>query len=226
MNTRLLCLLAAAGISTAASASDLLDVYQMAIDDDATFQSSVYLRQAAANDPDIARSALRPQVNLSADLSRIREDMDSSTAGSGGSDGYNSAGVSVQLDKAAKTGSVDVTIDMTSVDTGSTAFNSHIQGADFLDTAKFPTATFKSTKVVFEGDAPSAIEGNLTIKGITKPVTLDAEFYGAGANPMNKKENVGFVATGTIKRSDFGMGGFVPVVGDNVELKIIVAFQK
>ena len=57
-------------------------------------------------------------------------------------------------------------------------------------------------------------------------MTLDAEFYGAGANPMNKKENIGFVATGTIKRSDFGMGMAVPVVGDAVELKIIAAFQK
>ncbi len=111
MNTRLLCLLAAAGFSTAAGASDLLDVYQMAIDDDATFRSSVYQRQAAANDPDIARSALRPQVNLSADLSRIHEDVDSAMAGSGGSDGYNSAGVSVQLDQSLYDRQADIAVD-------------------------------------------------------------------------------------------------------------------
>ena len=78
----------------------------------------------------------------------------------------------VVLDAEAKTGSVDIVIDMKSVNTGSVDFNGHIQGEDFLDTAKFPTATFKSTKVVFEGDKPKSIEGHLTIKGITKPVTL------------------------------------------------------
>ncbi len=78
----------------------------------------------------------------------------------------------VTLDKAAKTASVDVVIDTTSVNTGSTVFNGHIQGEDFFDTAKYPTATFKSTKVVFEADQPTTIEGDLTIKGITKPVTL------------------------------------------------------
>ncbi|NLF54020.1 MAG: YceI family protein, partial [Thauera phenolivorans] len=78
----------------------------------------------------------------------------------------------VTLDKAARTGAVDITIDMTSVNTGYATFNEHIQGEDFLDTAKYPTATFKSTKVTFEGDKPVAIDGNLTIKGVTKPVTL------------------------------------------------------
>jgi polyisoprenoid-binding protein YceI len=77
----------------------------------------------------------------------------------------------VVLDSEAKTGSVDVTIDMTSVDTGS-ALNEHIQGKDFLDTAAYPTATFKSTSVKFDGDTPVAVNGNLTIKGVTKPVTL------------------------------------------------------
>ena len=97
--------------------------------------------------------------------------------------------------------------------------------ADFFDVAKFPTAKFVSTSVKAEGTG-ATITGNLTIKGITKPVTLDAEFYGAGTNPMNKQENVGFVATGSIKRSDFGLGYAVPVVGDAVELKIIAGFQK
>ena len=85
---------------------------------------------------------------------------------------FNSSTGTITLDKAAKTGSVDVVIDTKSVDTGFTAFNGHIQGEDFLDTAKYPTATYKSTKVVFEGDKPVAIEGNLTLKGVTKPVTL------------------------------------------------------
>ena len=78
----------------------------------------------------------------------------------------------VVLDKAARTGAVDIVIDTKSVDTGYATFNEHIQGEDFLDTAKYPTATFKSTKVVFDGDKPAKVEGNLTLKGVTKPVTL------------------------------------------------------
>lgn len=111
MKTRLLCLLAAAGFGTAAGASDLLDVYRMAIDDDAIFQSSVFQRQAIANDPDIARSALKPQVNLSADVSRIREDVDSAQAGRNGSDGYNSAGVAVELDQALYDRQADIAVE-------------------------------------------------------------------------------------------------------------------
>ena len=121
---------------------------------------------------------------------------------------------------------VSITLPIANLTTGIPALNEHLAKPEFFDAAKFPTATFVSTGVKTDGATGADITGNLTIKGITKPVTLDAEFYGAGANPMNKKENVGFIATTTIKRSDFGMGGFVPVVGDNVELKIIVAFQK
>ncbi|MDI1295307.1 MAG: YceI family protein [bacterium] len=120
---------------------------------------------------------------------------------------------------------VSVELPIANLTTGIPALNEHLLKPDFFDAAKFPTAKFVSTGVKAEGTG-AEITGNLTIKGITKPVTLEAEFYGAGANPMNKKENIGFVATGTIKRSDFGMGGYVPVVGDAVELKIIAAFQK
>src|SRR5690606_17008455 len=94
----------------------------------------------------------------------------------------------VVFDKEAKEAQVDVTIDMTSVSTGFDVFNDHIQGEDFLDTAQFPTATFKSTKVVFEGDEPVSIEGDLTIKGITKPVTLTVTSFFSGPHPMLKKD--------------------------------------
>lgn len=131
------------------------------------------------------------------------------------------------LDKANPAASkVSIEVPIANLTTGIPALNEHLAKAEFFDAAKFPTATFVSTSVKPEGATGATISGNLTIKGITKPVTLDTEFYGAGANPMNKKENVGFVATGTIKRSDFGMGMAVPVVGDAVELKIIAAFQK
>ena len=126
----------------------------------------------------------------------------------------------VVFDKEAKEAQVDVTIDMTSVSTGFDVFNDHIQGEDFLDTAQFPTATFKSTKVVFEGDEPVSIEGDLTIKGITKPVTLTVTSFFSGPHPMLKKDAIGANATTTIVRSEFNAGKFAPGVSDEVELDI------
>lgn len=133
---------------------------------------------------------------------------------------FNKTTGTVVLDKAAKQANVDVVIDMTSIDTGFEMFDGHIQGADFLDTAQFPTATFKSTKVVFEGDKPTSIEGNLTIKGITKPVTLTVTSFFNGAHPMLKKDSIGANATTIIKRSEFNAGKFAPGVGDDVTLDI------
>lgn len=126
----------------------------------------------------------------------------------------------VVFDAQAKTGSVDITIDMKSVNTGFVDFNGHIQGEDFLDTAKFPTATFKSTKVVFEGDKPKSIDGVLTIKGVSKPVTLSVTSFLAMPHPMVKKPAIGANAFTTIKRSEYGAGKFAPYVGDEVRIDI------
>ena len=147
---------------------------------------------------------------------------------------YSHLGLSMQLssfskttgtvvfDAAAKTGSVDITIDMKSVNTGSVDFNSHIQGEDFLDTAKFPTATFKSTRVTFEGDKPKSIDGVLTIKGVSKPVTLTVTSFQAAAHPMAKKQALGANAYTVIKRSEFNAGKYVPLVGDEVRIDISI----
>jgi polyisoprenoid-binding protein YceI len=126
----------------------------------------------------------------------------------------------VVFDAEAKTGSVDITIDMKSVNTGFEVFDGHIQGEDFFDTAKFPTATFKSTKVVFEGDKPKTVEGQLTIKGVTKPVTLTVTGFLAMPHPMMKKPAIGANAFTTIKRSEFNAGKYVPYVGDEVRIDI------
>ena len=128
----------------------------------------------------------------------------------------------VVFDAEAKTGSVDITIDMKSVNTGFDDFNGHIQGEDFLDTARFPTATFKSTKVVFEGDKPKSIEGQLTIKGVTKPVTLTVTSFQAMPHPMMKKPALGANAFATIKRSEFNAGKYAPYVGDEVRIDIAI----
>ncbi len=126
----------------------------------------------------------------------------------------------VVFDAAASTGSVDIVIDMKSVNTGFADFNGHIQGEDFLDTAKFPKATFKSTKVNFEGGKPKTIDGVLTIKGVAKPVTLTVSSFVAMPHPMLKKPTIGANAFTTIKRSDFGAGKFAPYVGDEVRIDI------
>jgi len=126
----------------------------------------------------------------------------------------------VVLDKAAKTGSVDVVIDTTSVNTGFPLFNQHIQGEDFLATAQFPTATFKSSQVVFEGDKPVSVKGELTIKGVTKPVTLTVTSFQAMPHPMLKKDAIGANAFTVIKRSEFNAGKYAPYVGDEVRIDI------
>jgi len=133
---------------------------------------------------------------------------------------FNKTSGKVVFDKSAKTGSVDITIDTTSVNTGFPTFNEHIQGEDFLDTAKFPTASFKSTKVVFEGDKPAKVEGNLTIKGVTKPVTLTVTSFQAMPHPMMKKDAIGANAYTVIKRSEFNAGKYAPYVGDEVRIDV------
>ena len=128
----------------------------------------------------------------------------------------------VVFDAEAKKGSVDIVIDMKSVNTGFSDFNEHIQGEDFLDTAKFPQATFKSTKVIFEGNKPQLIEGQLTIKGVTKPVTLTVTSFQAMPHPMMKKPALGANAFTVIKRSEFNAGKYAPYVGDDVRIDIAI----
>ena len=133
----------------------------------------------------------------------------------------------VVFDADAKTGSVDISIDMKSVNTGFADFNGHLQGEDFLDTAKFPKATFKSSKVNFQDGKPASIEGQLTIKGITKAVTLTVTSFQAMAHPMLKKDAIGANAFTVIKRSEFNAGKYAPYVGDEVRIDIALeAIQK
>lgn len=134
------------------------------------------------------------------------------------------------LDKAAKTGSLDLTIDTVSVTTGDNDKGSrarsrdeHLRSADFFNVAEFPKATYKSNKVVFTGDNPSAIEGNLTLLGVTKPVNLTIERFKCNAASGNNKERCGGNATGKFKRSDFGMKFGVPNIGD--EITLLVSFE-
>lgn len=122
-------------------------------------------------------------------------------------------------DDASKS-SVEVTIPVTAVDSFVPKLDEHLKGADFFDAAKFPNATFKSTQVVAAGPNQLDVTGELTVKDQTKPVTLHVTLNGAGEHPMLKKQSIGFSATGTIKRTDFGVGNYAPNISDEVQLSI------
>ena len=126
---------------------------------------------------------------------------------------------------------VDITIPVSKVVTASAGLTGHLLRAgkdggkaDFFGPAP-ADAKFVSTNVVASGTT-AKITGNLTLNGVTNPVVLDATFSGAGANPFNKKPTIGFHATMTIKRSEFGVAYGIPVVSDEVKLDISVAFEK
>jgi polyisoprenoid-binding protein YceI len=132
----------------------------------------------------------------------------------------------VVLDRAAKTGSVDVTIDATSVNTGYALFNEHLQAADYFDTTVHPTITFSSGKMKFKGDRPVSASGDLTIKGVTRPVTLKITHFKCQPHPMLKVEACGANATTQVKRSEFNMGKNVPYVSDEVTLTLAIEAVK
>jgi polyisoprenoid-binding protein YceI len=111
----------------------------------------------------------------------------------------------VQLDRAAKTGKLEVTIDTTSINSGTPAFDKHLQSADLFDAAKYPTIKFVSDKFVFNGDKVAEIVGNLTLLGKTQPVTLKANQFNCYQSPMVKREVCGGDFETTIDRTAFGM---------------------
>lgn len=120
--------------------------------------------------------------------------------------------------------SVEVSFPISEVSTTSPELDEHLQGEDFFDAANNPMGTFKSTEVVVQGDR-AAIRGDLTLRGVTKSVVLQTAFYGAGENPMSKAKTIGFRATTTINRSDFGIDYGLPAVSDEVLLVIDAAFE-
>lgn len=132
----------------------------------------------------------------------------------------------IVIDRQAKIGSAHIVIATTSVDTGYPLFNEHIQGKDFLDTAKYPSASFVAGKFNFDGDTLGSVDGTLTLKGISKPVTLTVTSFQCMPHPMLKKDACGANATAVVKRSDFDMGKYAPNVSDEVTLSIAVEAVK
>ncbi len=117
---------------------------------------------------------------------------------------------------------VDATIETASINMDSDKWDEHLKNADFFNVEKFPTMTFKSTKIEKTGDKTGTMTGDLTLLGITKPVVLNVTFNKAATHPMSKSYVAGFSAEGTLKRSEFGMNYGLPGVGDDVKINIQV----
>ena len=153
--------------------------------------------------------------------------------------GPNGAGKTTMLDvitgrtrprsgRVRYTGTVDVTIDAASVKTFDTRLDAIVKGERFLNVEKFPTLTFKSSSLKFDGDKVTGVDGDLTMLGVTKPVTLAVSNFSCADNPFNKKPMCGGNATGTIKRSDWGMaqGVQTQTPGDVLTLRIPIEAYK
>jgi polyisoprenoid-binding protein YceI len=142
---------------------------------------------------------------------------------------FSGAAGELRLDPANPGGSmIDVTVPVASIVTTVPKLDAELKGPQWFDAARFPTATFKSTKVTSTGEGAATIEGELTLHGVTRAVSLTARFVGAGingVNPLSRHYTVGFEATGTIRRSEFGVSTAIPFVGDEVRLSIAGAFE-
>jgi polyisoprenoid-binding protein YceI len=139
---------------------------------------------------------------------------------------FSNASGTLQLDPAhAGMAKLSVSVPVASVATTSAKLDEELKSADWLDAGKYPTMTFTSTNVAASGTA-ATISGTLTLHGVSKPITLQASFVGAGKNPMGGTQTVGFTAKGIINRSDFGVTKYVPLVSDQVTIEITAAFEK
>ena len=135
---------------------------------------------------------------------------------------FNKTSGKITLDPEAKKGSAEIVIDTASVSSGLAALEERLRGEDFFNSAKFPQMTFKSNNLAFEGDRVRQANGELTISGVTRPVTFDVTFFNCAINAANKRKTCGADMTATIKRSEFGMKYGLPGLTDDVLLRVNV----
>lgn len=136
----------------------------------------------------------------------------------------NSTKGKVVLDTAAKTGEVEVTMEMASIDFGHDAMNEHARGADIFDVAKFPTATYKGRISKWNGSAPAEVDGTLTMKGVTKPLKLTVNSFLCKQNPMNRKETCGADASASLMRDAFGVD-YGKAFGFKMDVKLLISIE-
>jgi polyisoprenoid-binding protein YceI len=135
---------------------------------------------------------------------------------------FNSTKGTITMDRAAKTGSLDITIDTTSIDFGHEKMNSHAKSADIFNVEKFPTATYKGKSFKFNGDQLVSVDGELTLNGVTKPVELKVDRFKCVQDARLKREVCGANATAEFKRTDFGINFGIPNFAPEVKLAIQV----
>jgi polyisoprenoid-binding protein YceI len=137
---------------------------------------------------------------------------------------FKSTSGSIVLDKAGQTGTVDISIDTASIDTGNEKLNDHLKTAEFFDVARIPTATYKGKLGKFKDGAPTEVQGDLTLHGVTRPVTLTIRSFKCMPHPMKKKEFCGADAAATINREDFGMA-WGKTFGFRMETKLQIQIE-
>ncbi|WP_255326524.1 YceI family protein [Sphingobium sp. EM0848] len=140
---------------------------------------------------------------------------------------FTGASGTLDLDPAKLAQSkVDITVPAASLSTSNATLDGELKGDKWFNVAQFDTIRFHSTRITKTGENTADVTGDLTLHGVTKPVVLKAKFNAAGANPLTKAYTVGFEVAGDVKRSDFGVSTYVPLIGDNVHLIISAAFEK
>lgn len=146
---------------------------------------------------------------------------------------FNKSSGKFTIDRAGKKGSLELTIEAASVDTGDhdkgsrpRSRDEHLRSPDFFNAAEFPRITYRASNVTFSGDNPAEVDGQLTMLGVAKPVTLKVDRWTCRDHPMSKRPMCGGNASGTVKRSDFGMKFGIPAIGDEVRLMINVEAYK
>jgi polyisoprenoid-binding protein YceI len=127
--------------------------------------------------------------------------------------------------KSVANSTFEIHIPTNTVSTSNAKLDGELKDPQWLDAAKFPEIVFKSKQIERTGDKTAKVTGEFTLHGVTKPLTLDVTFNGAGTNPLDKKYTVGFEASGVIKRSDFGVKTYVPLIGDDVKIIISAGFE-
>jgi polyisoprenoid-binding protein YceI len=132
----------------------------------------------------------------------------------------------IVLDRAAKTGTVDIVVDTSSIDFGHAKLNEHAKSKDMFNVEQFPTATYKGTSIKFDGDRPVAVQGEFTLLGVTKPLTLTINKFKCIQHPMLKREVCGADASAEFKRTDFGLNYGTPMFSPDVKLAIEVEALK
>jgi polyisoprenoid-binding protein YceI len=137
---------------------------------------------------------------------------------------FDKSSGTIWLDKEKGTGKVDISVDVSSIDFGMPKLNEHAKSAEIFDAAKYPTATYKGTLTKFKDGAPTEVEGQFTLHGVTKPLTLKIDQFKCMMHPMNKKEVCGADATATFNRADFGVN-YGDKYGFNQEVKLQIQVE-